>query len=153
MPTFQDVIDATKTKLATLGVFVDVKGHEPKGKPGLDLRAAVWVAGVRPASSGLAAVSPALDLTIRLYLPMSDGLSVEQQDEVDPRLTNAVDDVFRALCADLTLGGRVRTVDVFGMDGEGLRAVPGYLTYDQALYRVFTITMPCVINDQWTEVQ
>jgi hypothetical protein len=144
----RDLIGALEDHAASLGQFDQINRHEPKSAPGRGLTAAIWVDRLRPVrTSGLNSVSVALDVMVRVYLPML----TEPQDEIDPLMLDAVD----ALCAtyggDFQLGGRVRSVDLFGAGGVQLQAQAGYMQQDGRLYRVMTITVPCVVNDLWTE--
>jgi len=59
--------------------------------------------------------------------------------------------MFGAYCGDFTLGGLVRQVDIRGAHGAGLSARAGYLEQDSAVFRVFTISVPLIVNDLWKE--
>ena len=73
-------------------------------------------------------------------------------DAIDPNLVKALNALFAAYAGDFELGGDARMVDLRGAEGAQLSAKAGYLNQDQKLYRVFTITLPVIINDAWDEV-
>lgn len=143
------ILDAVVSHALASGYFDQVNSHEPKNKPGSGVTCAVWVDAVRPAvSSGLASASVLLTFNVRLYTSMLQ----EPQDAIDPQMMKAIDALFAAYAGDFTLGGYVRKVDVFGAEGLPLGGQAGYLSQDQTLFRVFTITLPVVVNDIWDEV-
>jgi hypothetical protein len=76
----------------------------------------------------------------------------EPQDDIDPRLMEATDKLFASLVGDFTLGGQARYIDVFGSEGESLRADPGYISQDGKIFRVMTIAVPVILNDVHEEV-
>ncbi|MFI0768625.1 hypothetical protein ACH4TQ_27620 [Streptomyces sp. NPDC021218] len=143
------ILDAVVSHAMASGHFEAVNGHEPKSPPGNGLTAAVWVDDIAPVrSSGLSSASALLVVNVRLYTPMVQ----EPADAIDPNLMTALDALMRGYVGDFELGGMVRQVDVFGADGPGLRARAGYLRYEDAEYRVITITLPVIVNDLWEEV-
>jgi hypothetical protein len=75
----------------------------------------------------------------------------EPQDAIDPAMLDAVDLLCGAYSAGFTLGGALRSIDLLGTYGAPLSAKAGYLTQDSKLYRVMTITLPCIVNDLWTQ--
>lgn len=143
------IIDAVRSHAASLGQFRRLTAHEPKNAPGNGLTWAVWSDKIQPVlSSGLNITSVRMVLMIRIYQPML----AEPQDEIDPRILEAVDALMGAYCNDFTLGGLIRHVDIFGAEaGQGLQATAGYLNQDHKLYRVVTIQLPLVINDVWEQ--
>jgi hypothetical protein len=142
------IIEAVASHAMASGWFDRVNQHEPKNAPGYGVTAAVWVEDIRPAlSSGLASSSALLVLSVRLYTSMLQ----EPQDAIDPNMAKAVDALFAAYAGDFTLGGLVRHVDLRGSEGSPLQAKAGYINQDQRMYRVFTITLPVVVNDAWDE--
>lgn len=147
---FAGIYNAVQTHLLRVGWFDRVAGHEPKNAPGSGLTAAVWLAkiGPDPESSGLAATSGRITLTVRIYSPML----AEPADDIDVNLAQATHAVMVALSGDLTLGGTVRTVDLLGMgSSDRLGGEAGYLNQDQKLYRVMVITVPVLVNDLWSQ--
>jgi hypothetical protein len=144
------IYDAVQTHLSRTGWFDRIAGHEPKNAPGNGMTAALWMAKLGPDAerSGLAATTGRLVLTVQLYCPML----TEPQDAIDLDLAQATHAVMVALSSDLTLGGLVQTIDLLGMSSsERLGGEAGYLTQDQKLYRVMTITVPMLINDLWEQ--
>ena len=131
------------------GYFDRVNGHEPKNAPGRGLTAAVWVDDIRSVlgSSGLNSTSALVVFNVRLYTSMLQ----EPQDAIDPNMVTAMDALFRAYAGDFELGGEARMVDLRGSEGQSLAAKAGYLNQDQTLYRVFTISLPVIVNDAWDE--
>lgn len=146
---------AIQTALAdealALGVFDRVATHEPKSKPGNGLSLVLWVNAIKPArgASGLAVMSSLVIWNARLMIPMLR----EPQDTIDTDLATAGCAYIEALAGGFTLNGTVRNVDIFGeADGTMLSGVMGYLNQDNTLYRVFTITIPIIVNDSFPEV-
>ena len=139
--------DAVVSHALTLGQFEQVNTHEPKNAPGYGLQAAVWVQEISPAPSGLASTSARVEFSVRIY---SDMLQ-EPQDLIDPQIFIAVDALLSAYSGDFSLGGTVRSVDLAGMSGNPLRAVAGYLSVDNKMFRIMTVTLPVLINDAWTQ--
>jgi hypothetical protein len=143
------IFDAVVSHALASGYFDRVGAHEPKNAPGLGLSAAVWVDLIKMVqSSGLASSSALLVFNVRLYSSMLQ----EPQDAIDPNLVKANSALFLAYAGDFTLGGLVREVDLLGAQGAPLQSKAGYLTQDSKQYRVFTITLPVVVNDVWDQV-
>jgi hypothetical protein len=128
--------NAMASHAATLGLFDAVNLHEPKNAPGNQLTCAIWVQDMVPASSGLASTSFRVTFNVRIYSSM----------------LAAVDLLLSDYIGSFTLGGLLREVDVRGIDGNPLRVDAGYLGQDGKMYRVLTISVPCVINDLYAEV-
>lgn len=144
----QGILDAVVSHASASGWFDRVGTHEPANAPGYGLTAAVWVDRMDTVlSSGLASTTGRLVFNIRLYTSMQQ----EPADAIDPNMTAAADALFRAYIGDFTLGGLVRQVDVRGQHGIGLETRAGYLEQDGLLLRVYTLTVPVVINDLWSE--
>ncbi|MFF8901667.1 hypothetical protein ACF082_29770 [Streptomyces lydicus] len=143
------VTDALVSHAMASGYFEQVNGHEPKSAPaGGGLTAAVWANQVTPLrASGLASVSVLLVFNVRLYT----SAQTQPADAIDPSMLAAVDDLCAAYSGDFTLGGLLRSVDLLGAHGQSLDVQAGYIQQDGALYRVMTITVPCVVNDLWEE--
>lgn len=131
-----------------LGLFDRVQTHEPKSAPGNGLTVAVWVDRITPVlSSGLAATSILHVVQVRVYGPFS----AEPADLIDPRMSDAAAAIVEMIHGDLDFGDRVRDVDVFGANGVRLEAQAGYIEQDSRLYRVYTISVPVVVNDVWSQ--
>lgn len=142
------IIDAVVSHTLSTGLFERCNKAEPKSAPGNGLSAAVWGGRFGPVrTSGLASTSARLVLVQRLYSSMTQ----QPVDMIDPNLTAAVDALMSAYSGDFTLGGLIRNVDLLGQHGLALEAVDGYLPQDGKLFRVYTITIPLIINDAWTQ--
>lgn len=143
------IVEAVVSHAATSGWFERVNGHEPKNAPGHGLTAAVWMQRITPvaAQSGLAATSALLLLNVRVYASML----TEPQDAIDPNLTAATAALMGAYTGDFTLGGLVADVDLLGRHGTALAAEAGYLEQDRKMFRVYTVTVPLVVNDIWEQ--
>lgn len=143
------ILDAVQSHALRLGWFEKVNGHEPKNAPGNGITAAVWVERVVPyaGGSGLAATTGVVLLNVRLYSPML----TEPQDGIDPAVIGAADALLTAYSGDFELGGLIRNVDLLGQAGEPLGGRAGYLNQDGKLFRVFTINLPLIINDLWSQ--
>ncbi|MGW6747641.1 hypothetical protein [Streptomyces sp. NPDC055006] len=142
------ILDGVESHAAASGWFERVNGHEPKSAPTTGgLTCAVWIDSITPVlSSGLGSTSGRLTVMVRLYSPLS-----EPEDAVDRNLMAALSDLFSAYCGDFTLGGLIRAVDIRGAHGAPLAARAGYLEQDSATFRVFTLTVPLIVNDLWEE--
>lgn len=150
MTTFdvRAILDPIISHGKTLGRLDVVSGHEPKAAPRGRLTAAVWVQSTDPVpSSGLASTSIRIVVQARIYASMTS----EPQDAIDPDMTNAAIEWVARLAADLQLGGAARNIDVRGQHGVGLGAQAGYIEQDGKLFRVYTLTIPVLVNDVWTE--
>lgn len=143
------ILNAVQTHALASGYFDRVNGHEPKAAPGNGLSAAVWVDDLVPvaARSGLATVSALLVVNVRLYSNMTQ----EPQDAIDPNLLLAATALYSAYSGHFTLGGIATNVDLLGAHGRPMRCQAGYLEQDRRLYRVYTITLPIVVDDVWAE--
>ncbi len=148
---FRDATEVIQSHAERLRLFDAVNGHEPKAAPGNGITCSIWVAGFRPTQSGgLASTTMVLTFNVRLYTSML----TDPQDMIDPNLMTAVEKLVGSLSADFTLDGMesVRCIDLLGMDSEGLGGEAGYLEIDKKMFRVFTITVPLLINDAFPQV-
>lgn len=136
---------AMQSHALSLGIFRErVNTHDPLNDPGNDLSCWITLGPVVPvSSSGLAAVS--IEVTFMIHLTSS--LLQKPLDGVDPAVLGAVTILLGAYAGDFTLGGLVREVNIFG----GLRAQPGYMDFGGKPLRAVEITVPCIVNDAWTE--
>jgi hypothetical protein len=143
------IVDAAASHALATGRYERVNRHEPKSDPGSGLSAAIWVQRVTPVptASGLVATTARVELTVRSYANML----TEPQDEIDPTIYAAVDDLMAAYSGDFTLGGLVRDVDLLGQAGEPLGARAGYLSIQGAMKRVMDIALPLIVSDVWTQ--
>lgn len=139
-----------ESHLLTLGKFDSVNRHEPKSPP-TGVTAACWVIDVSPtaAFTALAATSALITFNIRIY----DNMLEEPQDDIDPKLMEAVDAIFTLVSGDFTLGEAVDFVDLLGQSGKRLEARSGYAPLGNRMYRVFDITVPVVIGDAWAQAR
>jgi hypothetical protein len=144
------LVSASESIALRTGQFRSVNFHEPKAAPGSGVRLAIWVQSIEPIAqaSGLADTSGYVVLYARVY----GNMLANPEDEIDPRVLTAVTVLIGAYSADFTLGGTVRNIDLLGMYGEKLGGQAGYITIGGSMYRVMTVTVPCVVNDMWTQV-
>ena len=146
-------LDGIRTQIESValasGRFDRVSGHEPEAAPGTGLTAAVWLDAIEPLPerSGLAATSVRVLWSLRLYRPMT----VEPQDGIDPSIGVAAAELMEELSGDFDLGGEAAEVDLLGRYGTALGGKAGYARHDGGEYRTFTITVPVVLNDLWTQ--
>lgn len=145
------ILNALESHAAASGRFEKVNTHEPKNAPpNGGLTAALWVQQVRPypPGSGLAATTGVITFTLRIYQSML----TEPQDMIDPNIVAAADAMLAAYSSDFKLGGLIRNIDLLGASGTPLSAQAGYISVDRTLYRVMDLTIPCVVNDLWSQV-
>jgi hypothetical protein len=144
----EPVIDAATSLVAASGYCDRVNQHEPVNPPGTGMSAAVWCDRLDPVrSSGLASTSGRLMLYVRLYLP----LNTVVPDMIDVVMLRAVWYLLSQYIGGFTLGGLVRSVDVRGAEGVPVSARAGYLEIGGKPFRAYTIALPLIINDMWTE--
>lgn len=144
------IFDAQQSYALATGLFERVNTHEPKNAPGRGLTAALWVQriGPVPEGSGLSETTGIVTFTLRIY---SDMLA-EPQDAIDPNMLTAVDVLMTAYSGAFTLGGLIRNIDLLGAHSPGgLSAQAGYLNVSGKLNRVMDLTIPCVVNDLWSQ--
>lgn len=146
----KELIDALSSYCTKMGIFDSVSTHEPKSSPGRGgVSVSLWIADYQPIqSSGLNSVSMRLEVMLRIYTSMIQ----EPMDAIDTNVLGACDALLAAFIGDFDLGVTgVRYIDVFGSDGEGLRAQLGYLNQDSKIFRVMDIFVPILVNDVYTE--
>lgn len=135
-----------------LGVFDTVNRHEVKNAPGRGVHAEVFLDTIDPIqASGLSSTSVRLAWKIRVTTDML----TEPQDDIDPRIAYAADQVFSSLHGDFQLNDDavddVRYIDLLGASGAALAAKAGYINRDNKQYRVMDVAVPVVINDCWSQ--
>ena len=143
------LVGELKSIAMVTNVFRTVNFHEPKSAPGTGLRLAIWVQFIEPIAlaSGLASTSGYVTCYARVY----GNMLTKPEDDLDPALMTAMSTLMGAYSADFTLNGTVRNIDLLGAYGQKLTAAAGYVTIDNHMYRQVTLTIPCVINDLWTQ--
>lgn len=143
------LIDAVASHALASGWFESVNRHEPKASPGTSLTAAVWVQHIipLPAQSGLISTSGRLLLQVRLY----SNMIATPEDQIDPNLIKACDDLMAAYSADFSLDGLVNSVDLLGRHGVPLSALSGYINIGPGWYRILDIDVPLIIDDLWVQ--
>lgn len=145
-----DILDAVVSDAQRSGYFDKVNTHEPKRSPGTGLKAAVWVQAIDPIplASGLASTSARIVFMLRIYSNMLK----EPQDAIDPEVMKAVSNLMRRYHDDFDFEGTIRNVDLLGSYGVALAAQSGYLEIDGANFRIMDITIPCLVNDVWPQI-
>ena len=146
-------LDVLRSHAQASGWFAAVTGHEPKSAPIADddrLFASFWLNGLAPVkSSGLASTSALLDLQARLYA----SAFAEPRDAVELVMGTVAVDFMGRVSGDFTLGGNVRNVDLMGSYGAGLNMRMGYLDQDGRKYRIAVVSIPCIVNDLFTQAE
>lgn len=146
----QELVDALASHAMASGYFDMVNQHEPKSKPGRGITCAIWIDRIEPARgmSGLNSTTARVVFNVRVYTNMLQ----QPQDMIDPNVMIASDALFEAYSDDFTLGGLIREVDLMGeSQGNPLFGQSGYINIDNMVYRVFTLTVPCIVNDAWDQ--
>jgi hypothetical protein len=95
-------------------------------------------------SSGLNSVSLRWEIRARIFTNADS----EPADDVDPTVITAAMAFMIALCGQFMLTADTRAIDIFGSDGEGLRAEQGYYKYNEDVLRTMDIFIPVLLNDQ-----
>lgn len=148
-----DAVGAMKAVLShakALRSYEVVRTGEFKSPPPPGLTFALWVESGPDAAvgaSGLDSTSVTLTLTARSYMPMLH----KPEEDIDLRMLGGVDGFLGRINADLTLGGRVRNVDVLGEIGDSLTVQWGYIEIDHKLYRIADIAITLIFNDAWEQ--
>lgn len=144
----QGILDVICSHALGTGYFESVNQYESKQSPGNGISGAVWVDRVTPVkTSGLANTSIRMELAFRLY----SSTYSEPYDDIDPNLMRALDTLMRAYCGDFEVDGQVRHIDIFGAHGSPLESRSGYMNLDGKEFRVFTIRLPLIIDDLWSQ--
>jgi hypothetical protein len=144
------LIDSVVSHAMELGIFETVNSHEPKSKPDSGLTCAAWVDSIQPlgGASGLAMTSGEVVLNVRIY----GSFLAEPEDEIEPDMLTAATTLIGAYSGDFDFGATVRNVDLLGAFGPKLGAQAGYVSISKGVYRIYTITVPVIINDMWSQV-
>jgi hypothetical protein len=147
---FSAIVQAAESHALTLGVFDRVNRHEPANAPNQGLSLAIWFDRLRTfrGTSGLASTSAIISLNERI----TSTLQQDPADDIDVRMMDALDVLFEAYAGDFSLGGLVESVDLLGRSEIGpLRADGGYLETGDQTFRAYSIVVPIVVNDAWTQ--
>jgi hypothetical protein len=144
-----DIFDAVVSDAQRSGYFDKVNKHEPKRAPNTGITAAIWVQSIEPIAlmSGLASTSGRIVFTLRIYSNMLK----EPQDAIDPAVMKAVSNLMRRYNDDFDFEGAIRNIDLLGAHGVKLAGQAGYLEIDNKEFRIFDITIPCLVNDIWPQ--
>jgi hypothetical protein len=147
------IFDAVVSDIQRSGYFDMVNEHEPRTKPGMELRAAVWIQHITPlgTASGLSETSGRILFNVRMY----SNLRMQPPDLIDPNLAKACSNTMRRYHDDFDFGldPLVRHVDLLGAyDGVGLYAQAGYLEQDSEVFRIMDLRVPVIVNDIWSQV-
>jgi hypothetical protein len=88
-------------------------------------------------------------VTFRVYTDMFQ----EPRDMIDPAMMEAVGEFVTRVSSDFTLDGmsNVMAVDLTGMHGNGLGGQAGYVEINSKLFRIFTVDVPIVLADVFTQ--
>lgn len=141
------ILAAVESHALATGHFDRVNKHEVTNAPGVGVSAEIWVQRIGVArGSGLAATSSLYVLQERIRIP-----ATQNSDFIDPALTAAADALIVAYSGDFGLGGAVDYVDLLGENGTPLEATAGWLPQDGQMYRVYTLNLPLVLHNQWTQ--
>lgn len=127
----------------------------PQRQPVQGLTAAVWpdTLGPVPLNSGLAATSARVVMMVRLYKALAEQLDYPPAttDHIDTAMLLAASALIRRYHDDFDFGGTIRNVDLLGAFGEPLSARTDWLAHGPVVYRITEITVPCIVNDVWTQ--
>jgi hypothetical protein len=147
-------LDVLVSEAQRLGIFEKVNQHESKSQAGNGITMEiVYGTGPTPlpSKSSLSKTSARVIYFARIMIAIQS----MPEDSIDAALTNALDLYFDSLHGELGLGDPDpgSFIDILGQTGGVLLdAQGGYLTLDQTLYRVATITIPVVMFDAWVQV-
>lgn len=145
-----DVIsNAITSVLLRTGYFDIVNGGAAAAPAGNGITATMWLQGIAPVplGSGLSSSSASLTYVVRMHKNMG----TLPLDAIDPDLTRAASNIMRMLHSDYDFDGTIRNVDLLGAYGQTLQCSAGYLEQDNIMYRVYDITIPCIVNDVWPQ--
>lgn len=149
------LIDNIVSDVQRTGWCDRVNESEPFKKPGHGITAAVFPDYMGPTKlSGLAATSARVNVFVRLFMPVplpNRGFP-GAADVIDRKLLKAASNIMRKYHDDFDFEGTIRNVDLLGSQGQALEGRTGYIEIDKVLHRVITITVPCIVNDVWPQV-
>ena len=142
----RSILDRLQTLASNTGHFSNINGHEPKSAPVHQdqVNLAFWGGPITPvASSGLDSVSWRWQIEARIFMSAES----DPADDIEPAVVAATFAFLEKLTLDWGLGDRVRQVDIYGSEGEGVSATPGYYEYDGSTIRSMDIVIPVILND------
>lgn len=145
------ILRALLTHAKVLGVFDAARIVEPKVAPPPKLCFWVWTNTLGAAGSGSGLASTAADFQV--FARITHPAISKPEDAAELAIVGAADSYLGRLCGDLTLGGLVRNIDVLGEQNEPIIWRFGYLTVGDTQYRIADLTVPCLINDAWTQAE
>ena len=147
----QAYMDALISHAGTTGHFASVNSVDIGSTPlNDDMIAVLWPRRIRalPQASGLNQTSISIEFTMRLIVTMN----TDPLGQIDSRMIAAADSLMNAYSGDFTLGGLIAYVDLLGQHGAPMESQSGFLRINEdTQYRIVDITIPCVINDVWTQ--
>lgn len=145
------IFDAVVSDVQRCGYLDKVNEHEPKRKPKTGITAGIWAQDIEPVGniSGLDSSCARIVFIVRLYQNMLK----ESPDTIDRNMLKATSDIMRRYHDDFDFEGLIRNVDLFGVAGIKLSCKAGYVDIDGALFRVYDIAVPCLVNDVWPQVK
>jgi len=141
---------AVKTIPEKTGVFrSSVVFHEPVTAPAAVPSLALWLGPLEsvPEVSGLSEVSGRIIVQGRIYATPAAKVS----DKTEEQLMTWQSTLLGAFAGAFTLGGEAMAIDLLGLSGSKISAVPGYVTYDGAVYRVSEVSVPIILDSLWSE--
>jgi hypothetical protein len=146
-------VEGTITRLVNhakmLGAFEVARATEFKSAPPNALCFALWVQrlGSSPVGSGLSSTNAALQVTARIYFPMTH----KPEAEIEGKVFGAAGGYLGRINGDYTLGGTVRNVDILGEVGDVLAWQGGYLAIDNKVSRIADLNMNVIFNNSWEQ--
>lgn len=144
------ILAACQTHAMTTGLFDGgVNGHAPRNAPAQGVSCSMWPERLGPAAgaSGLNKTTGLLLMTVMIYT----GVQAQPYDAIESSILTAADGLFAAYSGAFTLDGLVRNVDLLGQFGTPLEGSAGYVTFAEGGFRVWTITLPLVVNDIYSQ--
>jgi hypothetical protein len=146
----RQIQQAIITHAKTSGAIQHAQAHPPRKAPAGGVTACVWLGPVTPlrqfsglSSTAVAAVFQGMLITSDLQKPYEG---------IDEKLWRALDAFFGRLHGDLSLGGLVNHIDVFGAQGAGaLSATGDWMSIDTGDYRIMHMTIPLIIDNFWEQ--
>lgn len=148
---FVSILSGAETHAMASGLFESVGLHESLNPPGNGLRCEIIASDLRPVQqfSGLDKSSARLEILVSVIC----SLRRQPLDSIESDMLNAVSTLIGMYVGDFDLIGSISYIDVFGSNGAGVAARPGYIEIDGIPYRRYVITLPMIIDNAWDEVK